>query len=151
MSSLCANAQSTYSTEPAPNITGFGGPYMQLNLVDYAEVGAMGGVNFKDVFLLGGYYQHSIRNNNFCGVYTQFNVNPKHYYFHVGYYLKTGVVNGKYLSFEPGMSIQHNTADDRFKFTHAIGFVGGWVSYSFGVWFGNFNEKSWAKPLNQGF
>lgn len=133
-------------SNPSPNISYFVGPQVSLNLVDYAAFGAMGGVSFKDIFLMGPFYQHSIRNTNYYGLYTQVNVNPKHYFFTIGFTCKAGLLENKYLSFEPGMAINHTTYNDKFKFSHNITFVGGWPAYSFGVWYGNFGEKWWKNP-----
>lgn len=140
-------AQSGFPMKPTKNnVGGFVGPYVSVNLVDYVEYGVVGGINFKDFVLVGPYYQKSIKSNDYFGLYTQINVNPRTHYFNLGFSMKSGFVNGKYLSFEPGMSIQHNTMNDRFKFIHAITFVGGWPAYTFGVWIGNFHEKWWKNP-----
>lgn len=150
MAGVLSNAQKYDPLGPmyAPDITLFGGPHLQISAHEYAEFGVIGGFNFKDIVLVGPYYQHSVRNNNFYGLYTQVNTNPKHYFVTVGFAAKVGYVNTDYLTFEPYMTVQHNTSDDRFKFTHAIGFTSGFFpSYSFGFWFGNFEQKYWKKPL----
>ena len=38
----------------------FGGMYTSFNLLDYVEFGGVAGVNIKDRFLLGGFYQKQI-------------------------------------------------------------------------------------------
>jgi len=117
--------------------------YTQLNFTDYAELGGMLGINFKDIGILGLYHQISIKGNSYGGVYTQINVNPKTHYCVVCLSLKTGLVNGQYVSFEPALTVQINNSDDRYRITHSIGSVGGLPGYTFGIMFGNFGKKHW--------
>ena len=131
---------------PDKNIGLFGGPYLQLNVIDVLEFGVVGGVNMKDIFMVGPYYQVSVEGNQFYGLYTQINFTPKEYYFTIGGCLRTGLVNHKYLSLEPALTIQHNNQFDNIKFTHQIGFTGSMVSYNFGILFGNFGMKWWQNP-----
>jgi hypothetical protein len=130
---------------PEQNIGVFGGPYLSFNAVDYVEYGALAGVNFKDMFLVGPYYQRSIKNNDFYGLYTQWNVNPKEYYFTLGFALRTGFVNGRFASLEPAMTMQ-STVRDNIRITHQIGLTGGLPSYNIGIIFGNFGMKWWKNP-----
>ncbi len=131
---------------PDKNVGVFGGTYSQLNFVDHLEFGVITGVNFKDIAMVGPYYQKSIKGTDLYGIHAQVNVNPKAYYFTIGYSVKVGLVDHKFLYIEPGMTMQHNSNNDKFRFCHTIGYVGGWPSYSFGVIFGNFGEKWWRNP-----
>ena len=120
----------------------FGGVYTSLNLLDYVDFGGVAGVNLKDRFLLGGFYQKSISNNDFYGVYTQINLNPRQYYYTVGLALRTGLTNYGKVAIEPGVTIQSNIKDN-IKIIHQIGITGSFVSYNIGVAFGNFGIKWW--------
>jgi len=147
--SLNLFSQETFNqpTNPEKNVGLFGGPYLQLNTFNYLEFGLLGGINFKDVVMVGPYYQKSIFNDDFYGLYSQINLWPKEYYFTVGLACRVGFVNNKYLGFEPAMTIQHNNMNDRFKIIHQIGFSGGPLpSYNIGILFGNFGMKYWKKP-----
>lgn len=128
---------------PESNIGLYGGAYTQLNLVDYAEFGGMVGVNFKDIVMVGPFYQTSIYSNDYYGLYTQFNINPKQYYVTIGLATRIGLVNGKYIRVEPALTFQHNTLNDNMKFCHQLGITNGLPSYNFGVIFGNFGMKWW--------
>jgi len=144
---LNAQVELTYPNPPnaAPDITVFGGPTASLSIAGFGY-GALGGVSLKDIVLVGGFTQFNLRGDNFTGVYIQGNVNPKYHWFHIGYSLKTGLVNGKYVSLEPAMVVQ-NKLNDRFKLSHAIGMVHGLPSYSFTLMIGNFGQKWWRNPL----
>lgn len=144
-----ANAQIelTYPNppNPAPDVTLFGGPFTQISFAGF-EYGAVGGVSIKDYALIGGFTQFNLRGDNFTGIYLQGNVNPKYHWFHIGYSLKTGLVNGKYIALEPAMTVQHKF-NDRLKLGHAIGMVHGLPSYSITLMIGNFGKKWWRNPL----
>jgi len=133
--------------KPTPNFTLYGGGYAFVNFVEYAEFGVMGGVNMKDIFMVGPYYQYSIKGNHFYGLYTQVNITPKHYFATLGLALRTGYLHdsGK-MSVEGGLTFQHNTLSDRIKFIHQLGFTAWMPHYGFGVLFGNFGPKQWRNP-----
>ena len=155
LASLTCSAQFTEisrPSNPAPNFTLCGGPYVSFNFAEFIEPGAGVYVNMKDIFMVGPFYQYGIRNDNHLyGMYTHINFFPKEYYISVGLGARWGTYNMKQLTVEPMMIIHHNTRNDRMRFTHNIGIVGGWPSYSFGVIFGNFGEKWWKHPSKQYF
>lgn len=149
LSTIIVNSQysdTVNTTNKTNNFSPLLMPYTTINAADYFESGVMVGLNTKDIVLLGGFWQKSVLNNDFAGIYTQVNFNPKSHDFHVGVLLKTGWVNCKYLSLEPSIIIQHNIKDDRFRLSHSISIIGGWPSYTFGFMFGNFKEKVWKNP-----
>ena len=146
---LLSNAQVFgHPANPAPNFTICGGPYLNFNLVEYAEPGVMVGVNMKDIFMVGPFYQYGIKNNNHLyGMYTHINFFPKEYYISLGFGARWGTYDFNQLTVEPMMVIQVNGRNsDKWRHTHNIGFVGGWPSYTFGIVFGNFGEKWWNNP-----
>ena len=120
----------------------FGGMYTSFNLLDYVEFGGVAGVNIKDRFLLGGFSNTYPSNNDFYGIYTQANLNPREYYFTIGLALRTGFTNYGKIAFEPALTVQ-KTIGDNIKIMHQIGITGGFVSYNIGIAFGNFGMKWW--------
>lgn len=133
--------------DPAPNFSLSAGPYISFNLVEFVEPGFGAYLNMKDIFMVGPFCQRGIRNSNtLVGMYTHVNFIPKEYYLTVGLGARWGTYDFKHLTVEPMFVIQHNNMSDRLRFTHNIGIVGGFPSYSFGVIVGNFGEKWWMHP-----
>jgi hypothetical protein len=129
-------------------VTYFVGPSFEVSFAQGFEYGAVGGVNFKNISNVAVFTQFDLNNNNFSGVFLQININPKDYYFTIGYSLKVGLINGQYISLEPAMEIQHTSLDDKRKFSHSLGFVSGLPSYTFRLWFGDFGQRFWKRPLS---
>jgi len=127
---------------PVKDNGAFGGVYTSFNLLEYVEFGAVGGINLKDKLLLGGFYQKSIFNNDFYGIYTQANLNPREYYFTIGLALRTGFTSNGRFAIEPALTVQ-NTISDKIRIIHQVGITGTFISYNIGIAFGNFGMKWW--------
>jgi len=139
IATLSVNAQQVKEK----NIGGFAGLYTQVNFAEYLEFGALLGVNLKNRALVGLYYQKGLKGNSYSGLYTQVNFNPKCYYFNLGLALRAGLVNGKYLSLEPALTMQWNGKNDSYRIIHQLGITAGFPSYSIGFVFGKFRDKNW--------
>ena len=92
------------------NINKKGGLIKMNEWVDYKQIKTQ--VSFKDIAMVGPYYQKSIKGTDLYGIHAQVNVNPKAYYFTIGYSVKVGLVDHKFLYIEPGMTMQHNSNND---------------------------------------
>ena len=92
--------------------------------------------------MLGGFYQKSISNNDFYGIYTQANLDPREYYFTIGLALRTGFTSDGKFAIEPALTVQ-KAIGDNIKIMHQVGITGSFVSYNIGIAFGNFGMKWW--------
>ena len=141
LNTICLAQDEYKPSNPDKNLGAFAGAYLSANLVEYLEIGALGGVNFKDRLMVGGFYQRSLE-NDYYGSYAQLNINPKSYWFTVGIALRVGLAEGKYIVLEPAITMQ-NVINKNVKLIHQIGITGGFPSYNIGVAFGNFGKKWW--------
>ena len=131
--------------DPAPDLSLFGAPIAGASIYGF-NAGVMGGLNLKDIVMVGGFTQFDHSGTNVSGLYLQSNINPKMYWFHIGFSVKAGLVNGKYLTVEPAL-IAQNTLSNHIKLGHAIGIAGGAPSYQMSLIFGNFGKNWWKNPL----